>query len=82
MGIDAGKTGMLGTRGIIEEVAATVSKLGFPLVVDPVMVAKSGAPLIAEDAMANDYRHIFLPPGYLAQIAANRLWLPAKTTLI
>ena len=51
MGIDAGKTGMLGTRGIIEEVAATVSKLGFHLVVDPVMVAKSGAPLIAEDAM-------------------------------
>ena len=51
MGIDAGKTGMLGTREIIEEVAAAVSRLGFPLVVDPVMVAKSGAPLIAEDAM-------------------------------
>ncbi|MEL9991880.1 MAG: bifunctional hydroxymethylpyrimidine kinase/phosphomethylpyrimidine kinase [Thermoproteus sp.] len=51
MGIDAGKTGMLGTKEIIEEVASTVSKLGFPLVVDPVMIAKSGAPLIAEDAM-------------------------------
>lgn len=51
MGIDAGKTGMLGTREIIEEVAATVSKLGFPLVVDPVMIAKSGAPLISEDAV-------------------------------
>jgi len=51
MGIDAGKTGMLGTKEIIEEVAATVSKLGFPLVVDPVMVAKSGAPLISEDAV-------------------------------
>jgi len=25
--------------------------------------------------MADDYRHIFLPPGDLAQIAANRLWL-------
>lgn len=51
MGIDAGKTGMLGTREIIEEVASVVGKLGFPLVVDPVMVAKSGAPLISEDAM-------------------------------
>ncbi|MGC9131080.1 MAG: bifunctional hydroxymethylpyrimidine kinase/phosphomethylpyrimidine kinase [Pyrobaculum sp.] len=51
MGIDAGKTGMLGTREIIEEVAATVEKLGFPLVVDPVMVAKSGAPLISDDAV-------------------------------
>lgn len=51
VGIDAGKTGMLGTREIIEEVAATVGRLGFQLVVDPVMVAKSGAPLISEDAM-------------------------------
>lgn len=51
MGIDAGKTGMLGTREIIEEVASVVGKLGFPLVVDPVMVAKSGAPLISEDAV-------------------------------
>jgi len=30
MGINARKTGILGTRGIIEEAAATVSKLGFP----------------------------------------------------
>lgn len=51
MGIDAAKTGMLGTKEIIEEVADVVSKLGFPLVVDPVMIAKSGAPLISEDAM-------------------------------
>lgn len=51
MGIDAGKTGMLGTREIIEEVASVVSSLGFPLVVDPVMVAKSGAPLISPDAV-------------------------------
>nr|KJR74115.1 MAG: phosphomethylpyrimidine kinase [Thermoproteus sp. AZ2] len=51
MGIDAAKTGMLGTKEIIEEVAAVARRLGFPLVVDPVMIAKSGAPLIAEDAM-------------------------------
>jgi hydroxymethylpyrimidine kinase/phosphomethylpyrimidine kinase len=51
MGIDAGKTGMLSNSGIIEAVADTVSKLGFPLVVDPVMIAKSGAPLLRPEAM-------------------------------
>ncbi|MFN3803888.1 MAG: bifunctional hydroxymethylpyrimidine kinase/phosphomethylpyrimidine kinase [Pyrobaculum sp.] len=51
MGIDAGKTGMLGTRELIEVVADTARSLGFPLVVDPVMVAKSGAPLIDQDAV-------------------------------
>ncbi len=50
-GIDAGKTGMLSNSGIIEAVADTVSKLGFPLVVDPVMIAKSGAPLLRPEAM-------------------------------
>jgi hydroxymethylpyrimidine/phosphomethylpyrimidine kinase len=59
MGIDAGKTGMLGTKEIIEEVASTVSKLGFPLVVDPVMIAKSGAPLISEDAVEVLKRRLF-----------------------
>lgn len=51
MGIDAGKTGMLSNSAIIKAVAETVSKLGFPLVVDPVMIAKSGAPLLRPEAM-------------------------------
>ncbi len=51
IGIDAGKTGMLSNSKIIEAVADTVSKLGFPLVVDPVMIAKSGAPLLKPEAM-------------------------------
>ncbi len=51
MGIDAGKTGMLSNAGIIGAVARTVERLGFPLVVDPVMVAKSGARLLREDAV-------------------------------
>ena len=51
IGIDAGKTGMLSNSGIIEAVASVVEKLGFPLVVDPVMVAKSGARLLAEEAV-------------------------------
>jgi len=51
MGIDAGKTGMLSNSEIVRAVARTVSKLGFPLVVDPVMIAKSGAPLLRPEAV-------------------------------
>jgi len=50
MGIDAGKTGMLYTAEIIRAVAEETSKYSFPLVVDPVMVAKSGAPLLKPEA--------------------------------
>lgn len=51
LGIDAGKTGMLFSSEIINAVAGAVDKYGFPLVVDPVMVAKSGAQLLREDAI-------------------------------
>ena len=50
--IGALKTGMLSSAGIIETVVEAVRRrrLG-PLVVDPVMVAKSGARLLREDAV-------------------------------
>ncbi len=51
LGIDAGKTGMLHTEEIIRAVASEVSRYNFPLVVDPVMVAKSGAPLLKPKAI-------------------------------
>ncbi len=51
LGIDAGKTGMLHTEEIIKTVSSEVSKYNFPLVVDPVMIAKSGAPLLKPEAM-------------------------------
>lgn len=51
IGVDAAKTGMLSNAEIIKAVAKTVKKYSFPLVVDPVMIAKSGAPLLREDAM-------------------------------
>jgi hydroxymethylpyrimidine/phosphomethylpyrimidine kinase len=51
LGVDAAKTGMLSNAAIIEAVAKTVDRYGFPLVVDPVMVAKSGARLLREDAV-------------------------------
>ncbi len=51
MGIDAAKTGMLSNSEIIEAVSNTVKRLRFPLVVDPVMIAKSGAPLLRPEAI-------------------------------
>jgi hydroxymethylpyrimidine/phosphomethylpyrimidine kinase len=53
IGVDAAKTGMLATRAIIEVVAEAVRAHRIaPLVVDPVMVAQSGARLLADDARA------------------------------
>ncbi len=51
LGVDAAKTGMLSNSDIIRAVAKAVDRYGFPLVVDPVMIAKSGAPLLREDAV-------------------------------
>ncbi|MGY4707675.1 bifunctional hydroxymethylpyrimidine kinase/phosphomethylpyrimidine kinase [Candidatus Bipolaricaulota sp. J31] len=52
IGVDAAKTGMLANEGIVEVVARRAAEHRFPLVVDPVMVAKSGARLLAEKAVA------------------------------
>lgn len=49
--IDAVKIGMLGSAAIIEAVAEALAGLGAPLVLDPVMVAKSGDRLLAADAV-------------------------------
>ncbi|MCS7124464.1 MAG: bifunctional hydroxymethylpyrimidine kinase/phosphomethylpyrimidine kinase [Candidatus Bathyarchaeota archaeon] len=59
-GIDAGKTGMLHTEEIIKAVASEVSRYNFPMVVDPVMVAKSGAPLLKPEAV-NALKEHLLP---------------------
>ena len=51
LGADAAKCGMLSTAPIIEVVAATLGEHPIDkLVVDPVMVAKSGDPLLRPDA--------------------------------
>ena len=52
LGCDAVKTGMLATAMIVEAVAAAVESLELPnLVVDPVMVAKSGDHLLDDEAV-------------------------------
>lgn len=53
IGADAIKTGMLGDVGTVEAAARIVDHAaGVPSVVDPVMVAKGGASLLAETAVA------------------------------
>ena len=54
IGADAVKTGMLGDAATVLAVAEELRRLapGVPLVVDPVMVAKGGASLLAPDAVA------------------------------
>jgi len=52
IGVDAAKTGMLATESIVETVADAILKLGITnLVVDPVMVSKSGAALLRPEAV-------------------------------
>ncbi len=51
IGIDAAKTGMLATPEVLHVVAGKIRQYGIAkLVVDPVMVAKGGMPLIREEA--------------------------------
>ena len=54
IGADAAKTGMLGSAEVVEAVAAALRQRGspVPLVVDPVMVAKGGARLLDDPAVA------------------------------
>lgn len=54
IGVDAVKIGMLHDRDIIENVATQLDRLpkSIPIVLDPVMIATSGSPLIAPDAIA------------------------------
>src|SRR3989304_5702991 len=53
IGVDAAKTGMLSSAAIIETVAAKAGEHRLKkLVVDPVMIAKSGDRLLREDAVS------------------------------
>ena len=54
LGADCIKTGMLASAAIVEAVAETLARFApeIPLVLDPVMVAKGGAALLADSAAA------------------------------
>jgi hydroxymethylpyrimidine/phosphomethylpyrimidine kinase len=59
IGVDAAKTGMLFSRTIIETVADYLAAHPVPLVVDPVMVASSGAKLLEDDAVGALVERLF-----------------------
>jgi hydroxymethylpyrimidine/phosphomethylpyrimidine kinase len=59
IGVDAAKTGMLFSRRLIETVAEFLAGHRVPLVVDPVMVASSGAKLLQDDAVDALVRRLF-----------------------
>jgi hydroxymethylpyrimidine/phosphomethylpyrimidine kinase len=62
LGVDAVKIGMVGSRRATEAVARALDELpaGTPVVLDPVMVAESGARLLEEDA-EEALRSLLLP---------------------
>ena len=59
IGVDAAKTGMLFSRELIGTVAEFIAEHPVPLVVDPVMVASSGAKLLQDDAVETLVRRLF-----------------------
>lgn len=60
----AAKTGALGTAEIVKAVAREAQSFRFPLIVDPVMISKHGAPLVADDAR-DALRDLLLPQTFL-----------------
>jgi hydroxymethylpyrimidine/phosphomethylpyrimidine kinase len=64
IGSDAVKTGMLGDAATVETVAEMLRERALPVVVDPVMVAKGGAPLLAESAVES-LRKRLIPLAFL-----------------
>jgi len=83
IGVDVVKTGMLFSKEIIEVVAEKMRKYKVPLVVDPVMVAKSGAKLLKEEAIVTLKRELIplatiitpnaLEASYLAEMKISNL---------
>ncbi len=86
LGVDAAKTGMLFSRPIIEAVADELADHSFPLVVDPVMVASSGAKLLQDDAIDALVIRLFpistvvTPNLHEAQVLASRVQGPGPQT--
>lgn len=65
IGADALKTGMLGSVEVVERVAALLDyAAGVPTVVDPVMIAKGGSPLLEDRAIAA-VRSLMIPRAAL-----------------
>ncbi len=64
IGANVIKTGMLSSKSIIKLVSRVVDKYKIPLVLDPVMVSKSGSRLLKRDAITSLKRDL-LPKAFL-----------------
>jgi hydroxymethylpyrimidine/phosphomethylpyrimidine kinase len=76
IGVDAVKTGMLSSSGLVSLVSAELRDLDVPIVVDPVGVSKHGYSLLATDAI-DALRHELLP---LATVVTPNLYEVAQLT--
>ncbi len=83
IGADVIKTGMLGDAATVELLARLLAEAGVPAVIDPVMVAKGGASLLAADAVTA-VRERLIPRAALltpnAPEAATLTGLTVETT--
>ena len=84
IGVDAAKTGMLFSAELIAAVADFLAEHPVPLVVDPVMVASSGARLLREDAVQTLVERLFplatvITPNLMG---AQALVQPSNTVLL
>jgi hydroxymethylpyrimidine/phosphomethylpyrimidine kinase len=83
IGADAVKTGMLGSRTIVETAAGLIDEAGVPAVVDPVMIAKGGSRLL-DDGALSAVRALMVPRAALltpnAPEAAALTGLTCETT--
>ncbi|HZW15311.1 MAG TPA: bifunctional hydroxymethylpyrimidine kinase/phosphomethylpyrimidine kinase [Brevundimonas sp.] len=64
IGADAIKTGMLGSIEVVERVAALLDTSDAPAIIDPVMIAKGGHPLLP-DAAVEAVRALMVPRAAL-----------------
>ena len=86
IGVDAAKTGMLFSARLIETVADFLEQHHVPLVVDPVMVASSGAKLLEDDAVETLVTRLFplatvVTPNLL-EAETNKAFIAAAQRLV
>jgi hydroxymethylpyrimidine/phosphomethylpyrimidine kinase len=83
LGVDAVKTGMLFSAPVIETVADFLAEHPVPLVVDPVMIASSGARLLQEDAVETLVERLFpLAAVITPNLPEARALVPSTTVLL
>ena len=82
LGVDAAKTGMLFSAELIETVADFLEEHPVKLVVDPVMVASSGARLLQEDAVETLVTRLFPLATVVTPNLAEAQALAASNSLL